>query len=150
MLSQTLFTVAKDWKTETKFGFDVNFKCGSKLNAATFTWLSLTMLWHAITSASSPKLCHNLRRIFFRFQNGKSTIITLKIERETKAKHVWLINHPHRDGSNYESIFLVVCSLWCATHTHTHYTAMRTNRRCVVSAHFVINEIDMYGTIFQP
>lgn len=43
---------------------------------------------------------------FFSFSNENSTIITLKIEWETKAKHVWLINH-HERWQQLRKYFLV-------------------------------------------
>lgn len=71
---------------------------------------SISVFWHAITSASSPpKYAVILAADIFSAllkRDKKSTIITLEIERETKAKHVWLINH-HNDGSNFERICLL-------------------------------------------
>lgn len=106
--------IQKTRNEKSKVQFRYAFTMILKIKCGKSSWMSLSMLWHAITSASSPKfaMLSECADIFPPLKQ-KSTIITLKIERETKAKHVWLINHPHSDASNYESIFLVVCSLWC-------------------------------------
>lgn len=123
--------IQKTRNEKSKVQFRYAFTMILKIKCGKSSWMSLSMLWHAITSASSPK-CAMLRMCGY-FSAFETKINDNYFENWKRNESKTCVTHKSSTQRCQQLWKYFSCCLFLVM-----YTKSVRDRRCVVSVHFVI------------